>query len=76
MVAAGWLSLHVRQVRREAVGVSSEHLSSGERAEQRCFGRRVLGMVDDEHNCIPISYWFRRRWVCVKCQRIFKADVR
>lgn len=29
-----------------------------------------------QHNCIPIRRWFRARWICVRCDRIFKADVR
>lgn len=29
-----------------------------------------------EHNCIPIRHWFRCRWMCVWCERIFKVDTR
>jgi hypothetical protein len=32
--------------------------------------------MNHEHLCIPIRYWFRRRWVCVRCDRIFREDVR
>lgn len=29
-----------------------------------------------EHLCIPIRHWLRRRWICVRCDRIFREDTR
>jgi hypothetical protein len=37
-------------------------------------GGAVMGQ--HEHLCVPIRYWFRRRWICVRCERIFREDTR
>lgn len=33
-------------------------------------------MSGHEHLCIPIRHWFRSRWICVRCDRIFREDTR
>lgn len=32
----------------------------------------VSGTTMCDHNCIPVSRWGRARWVCVRCNQLFK----
>jgi hypothetical protein len=33
-------------------------------------------MTPHEHLCIPIRHWWRHRWICIRCDQIFRKDTR
>lgn len=34
------------------------------------------GEGNGDHNCLRVGRWFRVRWFCVRCGRLFKKDTR